>query len=102
MRRSRSLSRFRMLSSRMTSLYRTDISSSDLSISVILRNPPLSDPWSALGRESHDPDVRQPGGGNMLRQVLSANSISGARSLNETIAHEAPLFLRSALKRPDA
>ena len=38
----------------------------------------------------------------MLRQVLSSNSTSGARSLNETIAHEAPLFLRSALKRPGA
>src|SRR6266705_6992042 len=63
MRRSRSLSRFRMRSSRMTSLYRTDISRSNLSISLILRNPPLSDPWSNMGRESHDPDVHQPRGG---------------------------------------
>src|SRR6266704_1481957 len=40
--------------------------------------------------------------GDMLRQVLSSTSISGTRSLNETIAREDPIFLRSALQRPDA
>ena len=38
----------------------------------------------------------------MLRQVLSSKSISGARSLDETITREVPLFLRPVLKRPDA
>ena len=38
----------------------------------------------------------------MLRHVLSSKLIPGSRSLNEIILREGPLFLRSALKRPDA
>src|SRR5215831_1597976 len=40
--------------------------------------------------------------GDMLRQVLRSKSVPGARSFNETIARENPLFLRSALNRPEA
>src|SRR5215470_11759771 len=96
MRRSRSLSRFRMRSC-MASLYRTDISPSDLSISLVLRNPPLSIPAKIEMRESHDPDVIREEG-NMLRQVSSSKSIPGARSLNENITREGP----AALKRSEA
>src|SRR5215813_10032411 len=96
MRRSRSLSRFRTRSSRMMRLYRTDIPSSNLSISLISRNPPFSDPWSALGREGHDPDVRQPRGGEYAQAGIKVEFDTRGQVAQRDHRKREPAFAEAA------